>query len=124
MKPWIKRIASTKLSAGFLTLGLLLGILYAAFAPLPYDAILPEEKWGAGASSVLPAYSGLQRELPAVNGESTPEKTELGRLLFFIPCSRRIRICPAPPAITQASALATGFRLPKVQMELSSATNP
>ena len=87
MKNWIKRIASTKLSAGLQTLGVLalIGILYAAFAPLPYDEVLPEEKWGAGASSVLPAYSGLQREFPALNGETSPEKAELGRLLFFDP---------------------------------------
>ena len=79
MKIWIKRI--------FLTLGLLAlaGILYAAFTPLPYDEVLPEEKWGAGASSVLPAYSGLQREFPAVNGGITPEQAELGRMLFFDP---------------------------------------
>ncbi len=79
MKLWIKRI--------LLTLGLLalLGILYAALAPLPFDELPPEDKWGAGASSVLPAYSGLQREFPARNGETTPEKAELGRLLFFDP---------------------------------------
>ena len=79
MKIWMKRI--------FLSLGVLalIGIIYAAFAPLPYDEVLPEEKWGAGASSVLPAYSGLQREFPALNGETTPEKTELGRMLFFDP---------------------------------------
>lgn len=79
MKIWMKRI--------FLSLGLLalIGIIYAAFAPLPFDEVLPEEKWGAGASSVLPAYSGLQREFPALNGETTPEKTELGRMLFFDP---------------------------------------
>ncbi len=79
MKIWIKRI--------FLTLGVLalFGILYAAFAPLPFDDLPPQDKWGAGASSVLPAYSGLQREFPALNGETSPEKTELGRLLFFDP---------------------------------------
>lgn len=79
MKIWVKRI--------LIILGViaLMGILYAAFAPLPYDPVLPEEKWGAGASSVLPAHSGLQREFPAMNGESSPEKTELGRLLFFDP---------------------------------------
>ncbi|HQU37633.1 MAG TPA: parallel beta-helix domain-containing protein [Anaerolineales bacterium] len=79
MKIWIKRI--------FLILGLLalIGIFYAAFAPLPFDELPPEEKWGAGASSVLPAYSGLQREFPALNGDTSPEKTKLGRLLFFDP---------------------------------------
>ena len=79
MKLRMKRIG---LSLGLLCL---LGILYAAFAPLPYDTLPPREKWGAGASSVLPADSGLQREFPALNGETSPEKTELGRLLFFDP---------------------------------------
>jgi cytochrome c peroxidase len=63
----------------------LIGILYAAFAPLPFDPELPKERWGAGASSVLPAHSGLQREFPALNGETSPEKAELGRMLFFDP---------------------------------------
>src|SRR5262245_36103875 len=79
MKIWIKRI--------LIILGViaLVGILYAAFTPLPYDPVLPQEKWGAGASSVLPAYSGLQREFPALNGQTSPEKAELGRILFFDP---------------------------------------
>jgi cytochrome c peroxidase len=79
MKIWTKRIL---LSLGLLAL---FGILYAAFAPLPFDELPAQEKWGAGASSVLPAYSGLQREFPALNGETSPEKAELGRLLFFDP---------------------------------------
>jgi len=79
MKVWIKRIL---LGLGILAL---LGILYAAFTPLPYDELPPQEKWGAGASSVLPAYSGLQREFPPLNGETSPEKAELGRMLFFDP---------------------------------------
>jgi len=79
MKIWMRRIL---LGLGLLAL---LGIFYAAFKPLPYDEVLPREKWGAGASSVLPAYSGLQREFPALNGETTPEKAELGRMLFFDP---------------------------------------
>ena len=79
MKLWIKRI--------FQILGVLalIGILYAAFTPLPFDPELPKEKWGAGASSVLPAHSGLQREFPALNGDTSPEKAELGRMLFFDP---------------------------------------
>src|SRR5260221_3187937 len=79
MKIWIKRIL---LSLGVLAL---LGIFYAAFAPLPFDPVLPKDKWGAGASSVLPAYSGLQREFPALNGETAPAKAELGRMLFSDP---------------------------------------
>ena len=79
MKIWIKRILQG------LGIVALLGILYAAFAPLPMEERLPEDKWGAGASSVLPAYSGLQREFPAVNGETSPAAAELGRMLFFDP---------------------------------------
>ncbi|MDX1378222.1 MAG: cytochrome c peroxidase, partial [Anaerolineales bacterium] len=79
MKIRIKRILQ---GLGVLAL---LGIFYAAFAPLPHDEVLPKEKWGAGASSVLPAYSGLQREFPPLNGETSPEKAELGRMLFFDP---------------------------------------
>ncbi len=83
MKTWLKRI--------FVGLGILLlaGVLYAAFVPIPQDEVLPEEKWGAGSSSVEPAYSGLQRDFPATNetgdNSTTPEKAELGRLLFFDP---------------------------------------
>ena len=83
MKVWIKRIFST---LGILLVAL---ILYAAFAPIPYDEVLPEEKWGAGSSSVEPAWSGLQREFPAANetdtNPSNADKVELGRLLFFDP---------------------------------------
>src|ERR1700752_5520617 len=79
MKFWIKRI--------FMILGViaLIGLLYAAFSPLPYDPVFPEEKWGASASSVLPAHSGLQREFPVLNDNISPETAELGRILFFDP---------------------------------------
>jgi cytochrome c peroxidase len=80
MKIWIKRI--------FLALGILLlvGVIYAAFAPLPQDEVLPEEKWGAGSSSVEPAYSGLDRDFPVISGtNASAETVELGRLLFFDP---------------------------------------
>lgn len=83
MKIWMKRVFS------ILGILLLVGILYAAFAPIPQDEVLPPEKWGAGSSSVEPAYSGLQRDFPATNetdaNSTTPEKVELGRLLFFDP---------------------------------------
>ncbi|MCZ2123233.1 MAG: right-handed parallel beta-helix repeat-containing protein [Anaerolineales bacterium] len=83
MKIWIKRI--------FISLGalLLVGAIYGAFAPLPHDEILPQEKWGAGSSSVEPAWSGLDRAFPPSNETdanlSNPDKVELGRLLFFDP---------------------------------------
>lgn len=83
MKVWIKRI--------FLGLGILLlvGVAFAALVPLAPAVELSEEQWGAGSSSVEPAWSGLQRDFPAANetaeNPSTPEKVELGRLLFFDP---------------------------------------
>ena len=82
---------NTLLKRLFIGLGILLlfGVLYAAFAPLPQDEVLPPEKWGAGSSSVEPAYSGLQRDFPKTNetdaNPTTPAKVELGRLLFFDP---------------------------------------
>ncbi len=79
MKHYLKRILQV------LGILLLVGIAYAMFKPLPQETRLPEDKWGAGASSVLPAYSGLEREFPALNGDTSPEKAELGRMLFFDP---------------------------------------
>ncbi len=80
MKIWIKRIFS------ILGILLLLGTIYAAFAPLPQDEVLPKEKWGAGSSSVEPAYSGLDRAFPPMSGsDASAETVELGRLLFFDP---------------------------------------
>jgi parallel beta-helix repeat protein len=68
---------------------LLLLVVIAAFLPIPADAAVSPEQYGAGASSVEPSYSGLQREFPPLNtpGENpqTAEKVELGRLLFFDP---------------------------------------
>jgi parallel beta-helix repeat protein len=81
MKTWRPRI--------LLALGgaVLLAALWAAFWPLPTSPALPPEKWGAGAASVAPAYSGLKRAFPAINAAdvSTPEKIALGRLLFYDP---------------------------------------
>src|SRR5688572_1996274 len=87
MRTWLKRI--------FMGLGILLvgGACYAAFVPIPQDEVLPREKWGAGSSSVEPAYSGLQRDFPVTNetddNHGTPEKVELGQLLFFDPILSR-----------------------------------
>ncbi|KAA3647934.1 MAG: hypothetical protein DWQ07_02800 [Chloroflexi bacterium] len=75
-------------------LGLLAGILVlalavAAFLPVPLDQLPPEDKYGAGASSVQPSTTGLEREFPPINlmanNPLTEEKVELGRLLFFDP---------------------------------------
>ncbi len=82
MKVWIARILAV------LGVLLLIAVMVAAFTPVPYVK-LPPEKWGAGSSSVEPAYSGLQRDFPAKNepadNPTTPEKVALGRLLFFDP---------------------------------------
>ncbi len=80
---WVKRILLVLLVALIALIG------YAAFAPLPADQLPPPDQYGAGANSVEPSYSGLLREFPALNqpaaNPSTPEKVELGRLLFFDP---------------------------------------
>lgn len=64
-------------------------LLIAGFAPVKMDPIVPPEQYGAGSSSVQPSYTGLLREFPPENAPATnpttPEKAELGRLLFFDP---------------------------------------
>jgi cytochrome c peroxidase len=61
----------------------------AALMPIPTDPVIAAEDYGAGASSVEPSYSGLEREFPPSNepaaNPTTAEKAELGRLLFFDP---------------------------------------
>lgn len=78
---WVKRALLVLLGA------LVVLAIVAAAVPVPTDPLPPPEKYGAGASNVLPSYSGLQREFPPLNQPSdnptTPEKVELGRLLFF-----------------------------------------
>ncbi len=73
-------------------LGLLLGVLgialaVAAFTPVPHDEL--PAVYGAGASSVQPSTTGLLRAFPELNSPTenpqTPQKAELGRLLFFDP---------------------------------------
>ncbi len=75
-------------------LGVLLGVIVvllvvAALTPVPADAAVAPADYGAGASSVLPSYSGLLREFPPENtpadNSTSAEKAELGRLLFFDP---------------------------------------
>lgn len=75
-------------------LGAILGILVilllvAGIIPVPRDVHVAPEDYGAGASSVDPSISGLQREFPALNlmngNPPSAEKAELGRLLFFDP---------------------------------------
>ncbi len=74
---------------GVLLLALLGIVVVAAIAPPPADPPVDMAHHGAGASSVEPSYSGLQRAWPATNeppdNPTTPAKVTLGRLLFFDP---------------------------------------
>ncbi len=79
---WIVRIVTV-------VVGLLaILILVTGFVPGVADPVVGDNH-GAGASSVDPAYSGLQREFPPLNEPAdnltTDAKVELGRLLFFDP---------------------------------------
>ena len=80
---WLKRVLLVLVGA------LVLLAIVAAVVPVPTDALPPPEDYGAGASSVEPSFSGLQREFPSLNepadNPTTPDKAELGRLLFFDP---------------------------------------
>ncbi|MBP9503415.1 MAG: right-handed parallel beta-helix repeat-containing protein [Candidatus Promineofilum sp.] len=68
---------------------LLVAFVVGAAVPLPTDPQVDMANHGAGSSSVAPAYTGLQREYPPSNepadNPTTPEKAELGRILFFDP---------------------------------------
>ncbi len=72
------------LCAGFLTLGL---------APAAEDPFIDPRAAGAGASSVVDGWTGLQRDFPAVDAPATTPQSndavELGRLLFFDPMLSR-----------------------------------
>ena len=67
----------------------LLAFTTAASVPAIKDPPVDMSSHGAGSSSVEPAYSGLLREYPPTNepadNPTTPEKAELGRMLFFDP---------------------------------------
>ncbi|MCA9917009.1 MAG: hypothetical protein KC445_03610, partial [Anaerolineales bacterium] len=79
---WIARIVGVLLAL------LLILFVVAAAIPAQADPDVGEEH-GAGASSVQPSYTGLQREFPALNetavNPTTDAKAELGYLLFFDP---------------------------------------
>ena len=80
---WLARIAV------IFMIVLLVIFLVAAFIPLPADPPVDMDNHGAGASSVEPSYTGLERHFPPLNepadNPTTPAKVELGRLLFFDP---------------------------------------
>ncbi|MFK7800421.1 MAG: parallel beta-helix domain-containing protein [Anaerolineae bacterium] len=67
--------------------GLLL-VLFAGWAttagirPIAQEPVIPAAEAGAGSSSVLPSYTGLQREFPELEAPD-PAAVELGRNLFF-----------------------------------------
>ena len=68
---------------------LLLAMVVAAAVPAPRDPAIDMSNHGAGSSSVEPATSGLLRAFPATSepddNPTTPQKAELGRMLFFDP---------------------------------------
>ncbi|MDH5507986.1 MAG: hypothetical protein OEZ02_12265, partial [Anaerolineae bacterium] len=75
-------------------LGIIIGLLIVTlvvvgFISVPQDEVLSPDEYGAGASSVQPSITGLHREFPALNEPednlTSPEKVELGRMLFFDP---------------------------------------
>ncbi|MBI3159189.1 MAG: right-handed parallel beta-helix repeat-containing protein [Chloroflexi bacterium] len=71
-----------------LAAALVLLLAVAALTPIPRDDHPGPEAYGAGASSVQPSLTGLLRAFPPINdmgNTSTPQKVELGRLLFFDP---------------------------------------
>jgi cytochrome c peroxidase len=83
LKRWLGR------GALLLLVGVILLLLLAAVWPISLDPQLLPHEYGAGASSVEPSFSGLQRHFPPVNepadNPTTAAKVELGRLLFFDP---------------------------------------
>ncbi len=80
-----------KIFKGFLRLTsilvalLIVIILMQGFFSVPEDDKFDPEDFGAGSSAIQPSATGLLREFPPQNGESTSEMAELGRMLFFDP---------------------------------------
>lgn len=74
---WILRIV------GGLLILLAVVIVIAGLIPVPQDQTFDPADYGAGSSTIQPSYTGLQREFPALNGDVTPAKAELGKMLFF-----------------------------------------
>jgi cytochrome c peroxidase len=69
--------------------GILVILLWMAFASLPQDESFTSVRWGGGAEASLPFYAGNDLDFPDTNAPAdnptTPEKVVLGRLLFFDP---------------------------------------
>ena len=83
MKKWILRILG-----GILVLILAVFVVAAAL-PVETDPFIVPEDSGAGSSTILPSFTGLQREFPSIiaplDNPTTDAKIELGRLLFYDP---------------------------------------
>jgi cytochrome c peroxidase len=62
---------------------LIIGILAAL--PVEADDDIPEDEWGVGAINIEPAWTGLQREFPAVDENINADMANLGYQLFFDP---------------------------------------
>ena len=73
-----------RLMGGLLGL-LVLVILAQGFFSVPEDEKFDPSDYGAGSSAIQPSVTGLLREFPALNGETSAETAELGRMLFFDP---------------------------------------
>ena len=58
---------------------------FATTQPILRDPIIPDELAGAGSDAIQPSTSGLLREYPDLNGDTSAESAELGRQLFFDP---------------------------------------
>ena len=76
---WLLRIV------GGLLILLAGAIFITGFIPVPKDETFAASDYGAGSSTIQPSYTGLQREFPPLNGETTPAMAELGKMLFFDP---------------------------------------
>ena len=82
----MKRIKTWSIRLGLGLLGICsLSFVLMGLGAVPEDETIAPEAYGAGASSVSPSYTGLERAFPSLNGDSTPESAELGQLLFFDP---------------------------------------
>ena len=80
---WLGRLATA------LVLILVVIFIIAAVAPPTVDEPVDLDNHGAGASNVIPSYTGLDRAFPEINtpadNPTNDAKVELGRLLFFDP---------------------------------------
>lgn len=83
IRTWLRRAGAVAVAAMLIVVGL------AAAWPAATDPLPAPAAYGAGARSVSPSETGLERAFPPLNtpddNPSTPEKVALGRMLFFDP---------------------------------------